>query len=186
MPEIYDPKLKARLSVDAANRVRGINHVDEYWESPESTPMQTAVAYLREVSDALAVPDDQRRQGREERRHQRQLDGHRQPQLQLVDDRAPAAERLPQIPLGDVSQPLDVLNRQRLVQPVRAADRLPLLDGRLLVDADHLRDRIARDLLDQRERQDRHPEQDGHQQGEAAEDVGQHRRSRASSVVSPE
>ena len=59
MPEIYDPKLKARLSVDAANRVRGINHVDEYWESPESTPMQTAVAYLREVSDALAVPDDQ-------------------------------------------------------------------------------------------------------------------------------
>ena len=59
MPEIYDPKLKARLSVDAANRVRGINHVDEYWESPENTPMQTAVAYLREVSDALAVPYDQ-------------------------------------------------------------------------------------------------------------------------------
>ncbi len=43
MPEIYDPKLKARLTVDDADRVRGINHVDEYWESPESTAQATAI-----------------------------------------------------------------------------------------------------------------------------------------------
>jgi hypothetical protein len=59
MPEIYDPQLKARLSVDEADRVRGINHVDEYWESPESSPKDTAVAYLRQVADTFAVPDDQ-------------------------------------------------------------------------------------------------------------------------------
>lgn len=59
MPEIYDAKLKARLTVDEADRVRGINHVDEYWESPASTPKATAIAYLREVSDALAVPEHQ-------------------------------------------------------------------------------------------------------------------------------
>jgi hypothetical protein len=59
MPEIYDPQLKARLSVDEADRVRGINHVDEFWESPESTPKDTAIAYLRQVADTFAVPDDQ-------------------------------------------------------------------------------------------------------------------------------
>ncbi|MCA1572404.1 MAG: hypothetical protein LC798_19305 [Chloroflexi bacterium] len=59
MPEIYDSQLKARLSVDDADRVRGINHVDEYWESTESSPKETAVAYLRQVADTFAVQDDQ-------------------------------------------------------------------------------------------------------------------------------
>jgi hypothetical protein len=47
MPEIYDPKLKARLTVDESDRVRSLDHVDEYWESPEATPRETAIAYLR-------------------------------------------------------------------------------------------------------------------------------------------
>lgn len=59
MPEIYDPQLKARLSLDATDRVRGINHVDEYWESPESSAKDTAVTYLRQVADTFAVPGDQ-------------------------------------------------------------------------------------------------------------------------------
>ena len=59
MPEIYDPALKARLTVDDSDRVRGINHVDEYWESPEASPKGTAIAYLREVADTFAMPDDQ-------------------------------------------------------------------------------------------------------------------------------
>jgi hypothetical protein len=59
MPEIYDSRLKARLTVDEADRVRGINHVDEYWESSESSPKSTAIAYLRDVADTFAVADDQ-------------------------------------------------------------------------------------------------------------------------------
>lgn len=59
MPEIYDPKLKARLTVDESDRVRSIDHVDEYWESPEATPRETAIAYLREVADTFALPADQ-------------------------------------------------------------------------------------------------------------------------------
>ena len=58
MPEIYDRNLKARLTVDEADRVRGIEHVDEYWESTEGNPKDTAIAYLREVADTLTVPDD--------------------------------------------------------------------------------------------------------------------------------
>lgn len=59
MPEIYDPRLKARLTVDEADRVRGINHVDEYWESPEASAKGTAIAYLKDVADTFAVADDQ-------------------------------------------------------------------------------------------------------------------------------
>ena len=59
MPQIYDSRLKARLSLDASERVRGINHVDEYWESVENTPKEAAIAYLREVADTFALPKDQ-------------------------------------------------------------------------------------------------------------------------------
>ena len=59
MPEIYDSQLKARLTVDEQDRVRGINHVDEYWESPENTAKETAIAYLREVADTFTVPSEQ-------------------------------------------------------------------------------------------------------------------------------
>ena len=59
MPEIYDQKLKARLTVDESDRVRGINHLDEYWESPGNSAKETAVAYLRAVADTFALPSDQ-------------------------------------------------------------------------------------------------------------------------------
>src|SRR5688572_30662299 len=59
MPEIYDQKLKARLTVDESDRVRGINHLDEYWESPENSAKETAIAYLREVADTFTLPSDQ-------------------------------------------------------------------------------------------------------------------------------
>ncbi len=59
MPEIYDPQLKARITVDDNDRVRGINHVDEFWESPEDGPKETAIAYLREVAGTLALPSSE-------------------------------------------------------------------------------------------------------------------------------
>jgi hypothetical protein len=59
MPDIYDAPLKARLTLDDGGRVRGINHVDEFWASAEPTARQAAIAYLRQVADTLAVPADQ-------------------------------------------------------------------------------------------------------------------------------
>ena len=59
MAETYDPQLKARLTVDDEGRVRGINHVDEFWASPENAPRQAAIAYLREVADTLGLSADQ-------------------------------------------------------------------------------------------------------------------------------
>lgn len=56
MPEIYDPQLKARITVDETDRVRGINHVDEFWTTDEKSPREAALAYLRQVADTLNVP----------------------------------------------------------------------------------------------------------------------------------
>ncbi len=59
MAETYDPELKARLTVDADERVRGINHVDEFWRSDDQAPRKAAVAYLRTVAPKLdADPDE--------------------------------------------------------------------------------------------------------------------------------
>jgi len=59
MPEVFDSKLKARLTIDAGNRVRGINHVDEFWSSEQHNPRDAAIAYLRAVADTLDVPTDE-------------------------------------------------------------------------------------------------------------------------------
>ena len=59
MAEMYDPQLKARLTLDDEGRVRGINHVDEFWQSPENAPRQAAVVYLREVAETLGIPATQ-------------------------------------------------------------------------------------------------------------------------------
>jgi zinc metalloprotease ZmpB len=59
MAETYDPQLKARLTLDEAGRVRGINQVDEFWEAGAKSARQAALAYLRTVAATLDVPSDQ-------------------------------------------------------------------------------------------------------------------------------
>src|SRR4051794_29402636 len=59
MPERYDPNLKARLTVDESDRVRGINYVDEFWPAKEPSARPAAISYLREVADTLSVPTGQ-------------------------------------------------------------------------------------------------------------------------------
>lgn len=53
---VYDPGLKANLSLDAAQRVRGINHFQEYWASDESSPLLAATDYLYQMADVFQVP----------------------------------------------------------------------------------------------------------------------------------
>lgn len=59
MPEIYNARLKARLTLDEAGHVRGINHVDEFWPSDEKTARQAAITYMRQVADILALQPEQ-------------------------------------------------------------------------------------------------------------------------------
>lgn len=59
MAEVYDPQLKARLTLDDAQRVRGINHLDELWPAEEQAPRKAAISYLQAVSETLEVPKEQ-------------------------------------------------------------------------------------------------------------------------------
>lgn len=59
MSEKYDPHLKARLTLDDEARVRGINHIDEFWQSEENAPRKVALSYLRAVSDTLGMRAEQ-------------------------------------------------------------------------------------------------------------------------------
>lgn len=57
MKEVYDPKLKARMSVDESGQVRAISHSQEYWEAEQEDPVEAAVAYLRDVAGVLGVQE---------------------------------------------------------------------------------------------------------------------------------
>lgn len=55
MRETFDPTLKAKPTLDDADRVRGINHLDEFWAADTNNPRQAAMSYLRQVADVPAV-----------------------------------------------------------------------------------------------------------------------------------
>lgn len=56
MKEIYRPDLKAHVLTDTSKRARAIRHSQEYWESPKSGGMATAIAYLREFARVYEIP----------------------------------------------------------------------------------------------------------------------------------
>jgi zinc metalloprotease ZmpB len=55
MKTIYDPALKANVTRDDDERVRQINHSDEYWDASEFAPKQGADAYVKEMSRLLNI-----------------------------------------------------------------------------------------------------------------------------------
>lgn len=59
MKVIFDSNIKARLSLDEANRVRAINHFQKYWESDKKTPLLAATDYLHQMADVLKIPKAQ-------------------------------------------------------------------------------------------------------------------------------
>ena len=56
MKESYHPDLKAHVLTDDTSRVRAIRHTQEYWESPLSGGLTTAVAYLRHFAPVFEIP----------------------------------------------------------------------------------------------------------------------------------
>lgn len=64
--EIFDSDLKARLTLDDEDRVRGINQVDEFWKADQVSARQAAISYLRHVASTLNISED-----RFEHAHQR-------------------------------------------------------------------------------------------------------------------
>ncbi len=56
MKTVFDPKLKAILTLDDSQVVRGINHTDELYGSEKNTPKVAAVDYLKDIHDVVQIP----------------------------------------------------------------------------------------------------------------------------------
>lgn len=59
MTTIYEPSLKAHLSVDANRKVRHIRHSEDYWYSEENIPRLSAAEYLRQLAGTYDIPNEQ-------------------------------------------------------------------------------------------------------------------------------
>lgn len=55
MPTIYDPSLKATVTLDDTGQVRGINHLDEYREIEHHSGREAATAYVRDIAGKLNI-----------------------------------------------------------------------------------------------------------------------------------
>lgn len=55
MRTIYDPSLKATVTLDDAGQVRGINHLDEYREIEHLRGREAASAYIRDIAGKLNI-----------------------------------------------------------------------------------------------------------------------------------
>ena len=120
---------------------------------------------------------------RDHDRHRRQLHRHRQLLRDQLAHRHLDAHRLAEIAGQHALDPVDVLHRERLIEPVLLADLLDHLGIALL--AGHDQRRIARQQLLQRKDQHRHEEQrrDQLQQTRLREEDSAWQRSRVSPRV---
>ena len=59
MKEVYDKKLKARMTMDEAGRVRSISHSQEFMASEQEDPIDVAVSYLSNVAGVLGVQESE-------------------------------------------------------------------------------------------------------------------------------
>lgn len=55
MKVIFNPDIKASLSIDENENVRDIIHSQEYWKSNKQKPLDVAVDYLQNVSHILKI-----------------------------------------------------------------------------------------------------------------------------------
>lgn len=59
MRTVYDPNLKAHVTVDEGQKVRHIRHSQEYWPSEQDVPRSSASDYLNEMADTLQIPKEE-------------------------------------------------------------------------------------------------------------------------------
>jgi hypothetical protein len=58
MKTIYDPTLKANVTLDDAGHVRGINHLDEFREIENLRGREAAAAYVRDIAGKLNIAQE--------------------------------------------------------------------------------------------------------------------------------
>ena len=58
MRTIYDPSLKATVTLDDSDQVRGIKHVDKYREVEHLHGREAATAYVRSIAEKLNIASD--------------------------------------------------------------------------------------------------------------------------------
>lgn len=59
MKTTYDPSIKATVTLDAAGRIRGINHLDEYREIEHLRGRAAAATYVRDIAGKLNIVREQ-------------------------------------------------------------------------------------------------------------------------------
>ena len=55
MQTVYDPNLKANLTIDDQKNVRSINHFQDYWRSEKQNPIEIATDYFNQIADLIKV-----------------------------------------------------------------------------------------------------------------------------------
>jgi zinc metalloprotease ZmpB len=55
MKVIFNPSIKANLSIDQNENVRDINHSQEYWKSNKQNPVEVAIDYLQNVAQIFKI-----------------------------------------------------------------------------------------------------------------------------------
>ena len=58
MKTIYDPTLKANVTLDDTGHIRGINHLDEYREIEHVRGRDAAAAYVRDIAGKLNIAQE--------------------------------------------------------------------------------------------------------------------------------
>src|SRR5262245_6122088 len=83
MRHVFNPDLRAHLTLDDRNRVRHILYTQQYFPSDERSARLVASTYLQQVADTLGIPKAQL-----EHLHQRTsfLDPRAQPISYQLDD----------------------------------------------------------------------------------------------------
>lgn len=59
MRTIYDASLKATISLDDADQIRAINHLDEYREIEKHSGREAAAAYVRDIAERLKIAPEE-------------------------------------------------------------------------------------------------------------------------------
>jgi hypothetical protein len=59
MKTIYEPTLKATVTLDDAGHIRGINHLDEYREIEGFRGREAAAVYVRDIAGKLNIAREQ-------------------------------------------------------------------------------------------------------------------------------
>ena len=141
-------------------------------ERPEDGDEPRDVVHPRPVPHCGGDPERHGEHDGEQHRDEGELEGRHEARHEVGQHRLVGDERIPEVAVQHAGDVADVLLPQRVVEPGLLGDPLAHLGAR--ERAHHEVDRIAGDDPGQRERDDRHAEEDRNQEEQTAGDEDEH------------